>query len=308
MITVSDFYKKIFGQKVYKISLDAGCTCPTRDGSKGKGGCIFCSQSGSGDFVANKNLSITEQVENAKLLVNRKFSRASARGEETQKKYIAYFQNFTNTYGNPQNLLKKYQEALLCKNVLGLAIATRPDCLDDEILSGIAELSQKYFIQLELGFQTSNEKTAQYCRRAFPNSVYEDAVKKITEFSGGKIHIVTHLIFGLPGDSDDDMKNSVKYVCDVNQNKNWGIKITSLYILKNTDLEKDFLQKKFNALSEEKYLELLKTALSILPQNVVIHRLTGDPPKNLLIAPQWTANKREVLNRIQHLFFRNSPD
>lgn len=301
MLTVSDFYKQNFGQKVYKISLDAGCTCPTRDGTKGTGGCIFCSQSGSGDFVADRALGITEQIEKAKLLVNNKFSRAARRGQQVQKKYIAYFQNYTNTYGNAEELLKKYREALNAKDIVGLAIATRPDCLNAQILNGIAEIAEKNYVQIELGLQTINEKTAEYCRRGFKNSVYEQAVKQLKNCG---VHVVTHLIFGLPGDSKENMLDSVKYVCRIcqeNLKDYFGIKITSLYVLEQTDLAADYRAKKFNTLEEDEYLELVSKAVKLIPENCVVHRLTGDPPKKLLIAPEWTANKREVMNRIRAL-------
>jgi len=301
MQTVSDYYKKLFGSKVYKISLDLGCTCPTRDGTIGTGGCIFCNQNGSGDFVSNRRDSITDQIEQAKLLVNKKFSRAVAHGEEVEKKYIAYFQNFTNTYGDTENLVKKYKEALNAPNVVGLALGTRPDCLKEDMIRALGALSENHYVQIELGLQTINEKTADYCRRGFSNEVYIEAVKKLRAISNNRIHIVTHLIFGLPGDTENDMIEGVKFVSMQSRDVDFGIKITCLYILKGTDLADIYINKKIKLFEEDEYLELLKKAISVFPKNIVIHRLTGDPPKKMLIAPQWTTNKRKIMNKIQRI-------
>lgn len=292
-MTVSAFYKSIFGKKVYKISLDAGCTCPNRDGTIGTGGCIFCSNSGSGDFVPSKNLSISKQIEEAKKLVEKKMKNQS----ENQNEYIAYFQNFTNTYGNISKLSAKWNEALLCPQIVGLALGTRPDCLSDEVLQVLAQLADKAFLQVELGFQTSNEISSKYIRRGFSNKIYFDAVKKIKN-ANPKIHIVTHVIFGLPSETEVDMLKTVK---DVVNAKSDGIKITSLYILKNTDLATDYFSKKFEPIKMDEYFNLIEKALQIIPKNMVIHRLTGDPPKSLLIEPTWTTDKKRTLNIVNNL-------
>lgn len=292
-MTVSAFYKSIFGNKVYKISLDAGCTCPNRDGTIGTGGCIFCSNSGSGDFVPSKNLSIAKQIEEAKKLVENKMKNQS----ENQNEYIAYFQNFTNTYGNISILSEKWNEALSCSQIVGLALGTRPDCLGDEVLQVLSKLANKTFLQIELGFQTSNETSSKYIRRGFSNNVYFDAVKKLKN-ANPKIHIVTHVIFGLPGETEVDMLKTVK---DVVNAKSDGIKITSLYILKNTDLATDYFSKKFEPIEMDEYFNLIEKALKIIPENMVIHRLTGDPPKNLLIEPTWTTDKKRTLNMVNNL-------
>ena len=289
--TLSTFYQSIFGCKTYKISLDAACTCPNRDGSKGTGGCIFCSQQGSGDFVAGRNLTITEQIEQGKKLVE---SKLRGRSGERQGKYIAYFQSFTSTYGDADLLLEKYREALTCEGVAGLAVATRPDCLGNEILRGLAEISRLHFVQIELGLQTSNEKTGQLINRCYTNQDYIDAVHRIRE-AAPSIHIVTHLIFGLPGESEEDMLNSVKFVVD-NNVKEWGIKITSLYVLKNTQLATLYESNEYQPLTKEEYFDLLQKALPLLPEACVVHRLTGDPPKSQLLAPAWTTDKKRVLN------------
>ena len=292
-MTVSAFYKSIFGKKVYKISLDAGCTCPNRDGTIGTGGCIFCSNSGSGDFVPSKNLSITKQIEEAKKLVENKMKNQS----ENQNEYIAYFQNFTNTYGNISKLSAKWNEALSCSQIVGLALGTRPDCLSDEVLQVLAQLSDKAFLQVELGFQTSNEISSKYIRRGFSNKIYFDAVKKIKN-ANPKIHIVTHVIFGLPGETEVDMLQTVK---DVVNAKSDGIKITSLYILKDTDLATDYFNNKFEPIKMDEYFNLIEKALQIIPKNMVIHRLTGDPPKSLLIEPTWTTDKKRTLNIVNNI-------
>ncbi len=307
MQTLSAFYESIFGCKTYKISLDAGCTCPNRDGTKGRGGCIFCSQQGSGDFVAGRKLSISEQIEQGKKLVENK---VRGRSGERQGKYIAYFQSFTSTYGDAGTLLEKYREALACEGVTGLAVATRPDCLGEDILRGLGDISKEHFVQVELGLQTSNEKTGQLINRCYTNSDYITAVRRIRE-TGPDIHIVTHLIFGLPGESEEDMLTSVKFVLKNNVSLSdtsdmslsgltrqsvFGLKITSLYVLHNTRLAAMYESGDYQPLTKEAYFALLQKALPLLPQNCVVHRLTGDPPKSQLLAPTWTTDKKRVLN------------
>lgn len=286
--SVGEFYKEKFGSKVYKIAIDAGCTCPTRDGTKGNKGCIFCSANGSGDFVPSKKLSISEQIKQAKEIIQKKVKK--------EIKYIAYFQNFTNTYGDEKLLVQKYNEAINCENVCGISIATRPDCISSSILKEIAALCKKTFVTIELGFQTSKEESANYIRRGFSNQEYLEAVKRIHQ-ADSRIHVVTHLIFGLPGENHDDMMNSVKLCLNA---KTDGIKFTVLYVLKGTDLEKDYQAGKFDILEMDEYFALLKSALELIPPKIVIHRLTGDGPKKLLIAPIWTANKKNVLNAINN--------
>ena len=286
--SVGEFYKEKFGSKVYKIAIDAGCTCPTRDGTKGNKGCIFCSANGSGDFVPSKKLSISEQIKQAKEIIQKKVKK--------EIKYIAYFQNFTNTYGDEKLLVKKYNEAINCENVCGISIATRPDCISSSILKEIAALCKKTFVTIELGFQTSKEESADYIRRGFSNQEYLEAVKRIHQ-ADSRIHVVTHLIFGLPGENHEDMMNSVKFCLNA---KTDGIKFTVLYVLKGTDLEKDYQAGKFDVLEMDEYFAMLKSALELIPPKIVIHRLTGDGPKKLLIAPMWTANKKNVLNAINN--------
>ena len=299
---VSDFYKNIFGCKVYKISLDAGCTCPTRDGTKGSRGCIFCSASGSGDFAATRGKPVSEQIEEAKKLVEKKI--AGRKGETgSGGKYIAYFQNFTNTYGDPERLAALYNEAAACPDMAGISIGTRPDCLNDKILSEISKLCDAAFhkapflISIELGLQTVNEKSAEFIRRGFPLEEYFNAIRKIRK-ADSRIHIVTHVIFGLPGETEKDMMDTVRIVCETAD----GIKISCLHVLKDTDLADLYEKGQVKTLGEEDYYNLIEKALEIIPKDFVIHRLTGDGAKSILIAPMWTANKRKVHNELSRRF------
>ena len=320
---VSDFYKNFFGCKVYKISLDAGCTCPTRDGTKGSRGCIFCSASGSGDFAATRGKPVSEQIKEAKKLVEKKI--AGRKGEtDSGGKYIAYFQNFTNTYGDPERLAALYNEASACPDMAGISIGTRPDCLNDKILSEISKLCDRtpsggdhsslagynalaghdaafhkapFLVSIELGLQTVNEKSAEFIRRGFPLEEYFNAIRKIRK-ADSRIHIVTHVIFGLPGETEKDMMDTVRTVCETAD----GIKISCLHVLKNTDLADLYEKGQVKTLGEEEYYNLIEKALEIIPKDFVIHRLTGDGAKSILIAPMWTANKRKVHNELSRRF------
>ena len=299
--SVSEYYKKIFGRKIYKITLDAGCTCPNRDGTKAVGGCIFCSAAGSGDFAAERNFSISEQIEKAKKLVANKIKNI----DESKSNYIAYFQNFTNTYGDENSLIKKYREALENPQISGIAIGTRPDCVGQSILEKIHDLTKEQFMDgntvgrkyfsIELGLQTSNEKSAGYIRRHYSNEDYIDAVKRIKEINPD-IHIVTHIIFGLPGEDENVMLETVRFALKTGTD---GLKLQVLNVLKGTALAKDYEEGKFKVLEMDEYFSILKKALSIIPSDIVMHRLTGDGAKNILIEPQWIANKRKVMNDLK---------
>lgn len=319
-LSVNEYYKKLFGRKIYKITLDAGCTCPNRDGTKGTGGCIFCSATGSGDFTASRILSITEQIEEAKKLVQKKIKKLETKNQTEitgntnstctarTAQYIAYFQNFTNTYGDELKLISKYEEALSHPEIVGIAIATRPDCVNDTILEKINLLTKKKFPQIkddeliskekyfsiEFGFQTSNEKTAEYINRCYKNEEYFDAIRRVKKINND-IHIVTHVIFGLPGETEDEMMNTIQTAIDAGTD---GIKIQVLNVLKETRLEKEYYENKFHILTMEEYFSLIVKALKKIPSEIVIHRLTGDGPKNLLIEPKWIANKKRVLNEL----------
>lgn len=280
--TLNNYLKERFGEKVYKIALNGGFTCPNRDGSIDTRGCIFCSKGGSGDFAESPDLTITEQIENGKKRLEKKIKNG---------KYIAYFQAFTNTYAPVERLRKIYEEAINHPDIVALSIGTRPDCLGDDVLALLDELNKIKPIFVELGLQTINEDTARYIRRGYTLEVYDKAVADLHKIG---INVVTHIILGLPNESKQDMLNSVKYACKVTD----GIKLQLLHILKGTDLAKDYKQGKFEVLTLEQYTEIIKECVQIIPENVVIHRLTGDGAKKDLIAPLWSADKKTVLNTI----------
>lgn len=280
------YLRDTFGDKVYKISINAGFTCPNRDGTLGKRGCIFCSEGGSGDFAESSSLSITQQIENGKKRVESKIKSG---------KYIAYFQAFTNTYAPTDVLREKFLEAINHKDIVALSIATRPDCLPDDVIALLDELNKIKPVFVELGLQTIHEKSAEYIRRGYPLSVYDNAVKKLKSIG---VNIVTHIIIGLPNETKDDMLKTVKYVCDKGTN---GIKLQLLHVLKNTDLANDYESGNFDTLEMEEYLDIIKSCVEIIPDNIVIHRLTGDGAKKDLIAPLWSADKKKVLNAINKL-------
>lgn len=289
----SSYFKSVFDKKVYKISLSSGATCPNRDGKKGYGGCIFCSNTGSGEFTFHEN-PIEEQIEKAKLIVDKKLSKNS------NKKYIAYFQNFSNTYLSVEKLKALFSKTLEDEDIIALDIATRPDCLSDEILSLLKELSTKTRLIIELGLQTSNENTVAFINRCYMNEEYETAVKKLHEIKD--IHIITHIILGLPNESEEDMLKSVKYAV---KNGTDGIKLTCLYILKNTPISSLYHKGELKVLEMDEYFSLLFKALMIIPETIIIHRLTGDGDKKSLVAPKWTENKKFVLNSLKKYLFDN---
>ena len=280
--TLNSYLKEKFGCKVYKISLDCGFTCPNRDGTLGYGGCIFCSEGGSGDFAESRTLGVTEQIESGKEKVKNKIKSG---------KYIAYFQAFTNTYADVNTLEKIFSEAINHPDIVALSIATRPDCLEQKKVELLSRLNKIKPIFVELGLQTVNEKTAKYIRRGYTLDVYDDTVERLHEQG---INVVTHIIIGLPYETKEDMLSSVKYVCNVTD----GIKLQLLHILKGTDLAKDYFEHKFKVLSLEEYTDIIAECVKIIPENVVIHRLTGDGAKKDLIAPLWSADKKKVLNTI----------
>lgn len=282
----NQYLRDKFGCKVYKISINGGFSCPNRDGTIDTRGCIFCSAGGSGDFAESPSLSITQQIENGKKRVEKKIKSG---------KYIAYFQAFTNTYGPIDVLREKYFEAVNHPDIVMLSIATRPDCLSSEVLSLLKEINKIKPVMVELGLQTIHEKTAKYIRRGYSLNVYDEAVRNLKNIG---INIVVHLIIGLPFESKEDILESVKYVCDSGID---GIKLQLLHILKGTDLEKDYQNGLFSALSMEEYLDIIKSCVEIIPKNIVIHRLTGDGAKMDLIAPLWSADKKKVLNAINKL-------
>lgn len=282
-LSFNKYLKDKFGQKVYKISLDGGFTCPNRDGKTGTRGCIFCSKGGSGDFAESREMSITEQIENGKKKVEKKIKSG---------KYIAYFQAFTNTYAPVEMLRQKYEEAINHPDIVALSIATRPDCLGDDVLRLLDEMNKIKPVFVELGLQTIHQKSAKYIRRGYDLSVYDKAVRDLKKIG---VNVVVHVILGLPNESENDMLETVKYVCESGAN---GIKLQLLHVIDGTDLAKDYEKGLFKTLEFDEYVNLIVKCVKIIPKDIVIHRLTGDGAKKDLIAPLWSADKKRVLNAI----------
>ncbi|MCH5315264.1 MAG: TIGR01212 family radical SAM protein [Eubacterium sp.] len=281
--SLNNYLRDRFGDKVYKISLNAGFTCPNRDGKIDTRGCIFCSKGGSGDFAESALLSIDEQIELGKKKVESKIRSG---------KYIAYFQAFTNTYAPVESLREKFMQAIVRDEIVALSIATRPDCLGDDIITLLDELNRIKPIFVELGLQTIHEKTAEYIRRGYTLDTYDDAVKRLKAIG---INVVVHIILGLPNESKNDMLESVKYVCESGID---GIKLQLLHILKGTDIADEYFSGKVKMLELDEYIDIVASCVDIIPENIVIHRLTGDGAKKDLIAPLWSADKKNVLNKI----------
>lgn len=287
MILLNDHLKKEYGCKVYKLSLQIDVTCPVRDGSIDTRGCIFCSEGGSGEFASCRSQSISDQISEAKERV------AAKAGEDA--KYIAYFQSFTNTYGDISYLEKKYREAMEPDDIVAISIGTRPDCISDEMYELLGKLNRIKPVWIELGLQTIHSETAKYIRRGYELSVYDECVRRLREKD---ITVIVHVILGLPGETTGDMRETVRYVCSSGVQ---GIKLQLLHVLKGTDLYEDYLNGKVPVMTMEEYLDLLKELLPLIPDDVIIHRLTGDGPKRLLVAPLWTADKKKVINAISKI-------
>lgn len=281
--TLNNELKKEFGGKVMKLSLDGGFTCPNRDGTIGSKGCIFCSEEGSGEFAGSRFVSIKEQVEQQKELLSRKWK---------ADKYIVYFQNFTNTYESIDRLKELYYEAINIEGVVGLAIATRPDCLDEDVLDLLSELNKKTYLWVELGLQTIHEKSSNFIRRGYPLPIYDEAIENLNLRN---IKTVTHIIIGLPNETNEDILNTVQYVASTNT---WGVKLHSLYIQRDTDLYDYYINNPFTIRSREEYINIVINSLELLPKNMIIHRLTGDGKRELLHEPKWSLDKLKVLTDI----------
>ena len=286
--SLNEYLKKTFGEKVYKISLDGGMTCPNRDGALGTDGCIFCSGGGSGEFSADRRLSIAEQLEQAKRRISQKTD---------CRRFIAYFQPFTNTYAEVSYLRRIFYEAIMPEEIAALSIATRPDCLGGGVLGLLSELNKIKPVWVELGLQTIHPQTAGYIRRGYPLETYDEAVVNLRKIG---VSVITHVILGLPGETKEMMLETVRYA----GGRSDGIKLQLLHVLRGTDLLRDYEQGRFEVLSLERYLDILCEAIEVLPGNVVIHRLTGDGDKKLLVAPMWSADKKRVLNEMNREFRR----
>ena len=284
--TLNQHYRETFGCKVYKLSLDAGLTCPNRDGTLGVGGCVFCSGAGSGEFAEGGCGDIRTQMERAKTRVADKVR---------DGKFIAYFQSFTNTYAPVETLRKLYFDAIEGRDILGLAIGTRPDCLSDEVIDLLAEVNRVKPVSVELGLQTIHLGSVRYIRRGYENEVYFDAVKRL---KAANIDVVTHIILGLPGETSQMATQTTRAAVEAGTD---GVKFHLLHVLQGTDLAKDYLAGKFACLTLEEYGLWLKSCIDILPEHIVVHRITGDGAKKDLIAPLWSGDKKRVLNYLNRV-------
>ena len=281
--SANEYYKSRFGGKVYKISLNAGTSCPNRDGKLSTDGCIFCSESGSGDFSPESTLSVDEQIETAVLRVRDKF---------WENRFIAYFQSFTNTYAPVEYLERIFTQALNNNKIVALSIATRPDCLGDDIMSLLKKLDSVKPVFVELGLQTVHKSTADFINRCYELSVFDEAVQKL---KAADINVIVHVILGLPFENEEMMYQTVSYVGKSGAD---GIKLQLLHVLKNTRLADIYQSGAFEVLTLEKYTDVVCNCVELIPRHMVIHRLTGDGAKRLLIAPKWSGNKKLVLNTI----------
>lgn len=277
------YLRNKFGEKVYKISLDGGFTCPNRDGKAGKGGCTFCSARGSGDYAGSRILSISQQFDDRKEMMEKKWKNG---------KCIAYFQAYTNTYAPVDVLREKYEEALKQENVIAISIATRPDCIDDVVLDFLDELNKKTYLMVELGLQTINDETARNFNRGYDFVVFDETLKKLKERN---IDVVVHTIFGLPGETKEDMLKTIDYVAHTGAQ---GIKFHLLHLMEGTKMVEQYESGELKLLSKEDYIDLICKGVAMLPEEMVVHRLTGDAPRDLLIGPMWSLKKWEVLNDI----------
>ena len=275
--------KEEFGEKIYKVSLDGGFTCPNRDGKVGRKGCIFCSDSGSGEFAGNRRKSITEQIEDQLKLISKKFP---------EGRVIAYFQNFTNTYGEVEYLESIYREALSHPRVAGLAIATRPDALPKDVMELLNKLNKEHFIWVELGLQTMHDSTAEFINRGYNLEVFDTSARTLIKEG---IRVVVHLIAGLPHESREDILGTVNYI---NNLKVWGVKIHLLHVIRDTALHRLYMTEGFSLMEEQDYIDLVADIIGRLTPEIVIHRLTGDGSRDTLVGPLWSLNKRRVLNTI----------
>lgn len=285
--SANDYYKEIFGEKIIKLAIDGGFTCPNRDGTLSNKGCIFCSGKGSGDFAGSRSLSIKEQYSQMREKMSEKWSKG---------KYMMYFQAYTNTYAPVDKLRQLYNEAIACDDVVALSIATRPDCINNDILLLLEELSKKVYICVELGLQTSKEESINIINRCYENIVYKQAIENLNKIG---IDTVTHIILGLPGENYEDMLNSVKYAVNCGTK---GLKLQLLHIIKGTALYDLYNEKPFNIFNLEDYVDTVVNIIESIPQNIVIHRITGDANKAELFEPWWSLNKRKVLNSISKEF------
>ncbi|MBO4289464.1 MAG: TIGR01212 family radical SAM protein [Lachnospiraceae bacterium] len=290
MRRLSDVLKAEYGEKIYRLALSSGCTCPNRDGTVGTGGCTFCSEGGSGDFAA-KPAPVAEQIEEAKRRI---------RGKTDAKRFIAYYQSFTNTYGDPDRLRALYMETVRRPEVAVLALGTRPDCLGPEMMDLLTELDRIKPVWVELGLQTVHGSTARAINRCYSLPVFEEAYARLKEAG---LTVIVHVIFGLPGETKEDMLDTVRYLAGLKPVLD-GVKLQMLHVLKGTELGRQYEREPFPLLSLEEYAELIAESVGILPEQTVLHRMTGDGPKRILLAPDWTKDKKHVLNTLNRAIAR----
>ena len=274
----SNWLKDKFGERVLKICVDGGFTCPNRDGKCGVGGCIFCSEKGSGEHI--KNLNITEQV----------LSHLNSYRGKRANKFIVYFQNFSNTYDSVENLKIKYDQALVSDKIVALSVATRPDCINEEIVKLLSSYAKKYYVYVELGLQTVNEEVAQFCNRGYSNQQFTQSVELLNKYN---IPVVVHIMVGLPNEKQDDIAKIVNFI---NNHNIQGVKIHSTYVVKNTKLHNLYLEGKYEPLKFEDYIKNVIYIITHLKKDIVIHRISGDAPKDILVVPEWNMHKKRILN------------
>ena len=294
MRMLSEVLREQYGEKVYKLSLSSGCTCPNRDGTLGTGGCAFCSAGGSGDFAA-AFAPIDAQLADAKARIRRKTD---------ARKFIAYFQSFTNTYGDKARLEALYRAAMAHEEIVALSLGTRPDCLGENVMAMLVRLNNVKPVWIELGLQTVHDETAERMHRGYPTAVFADACRRLKEAG---LTVIVHVIFGLPGESREQMLDTVRYLAALSPPPD-GVKLQMLHVLKGTALGDRYEQTPFPLLNLEEYAALIADSVAILPETTVIHRLTGDAPGPLLLAPEWTRNKKRVLNTIRRTLHARFPD
>ncbi len=294
ILTLSDYLKQQYGQKIYKISLSSGCTCPNRDGTLGTGGCTFCSAGGSGEFsqsVADEQ-AIDREIEQAIRMVGAKLPKGQSSEDQ---KFIAYFQSFTNTYGDVERLTRLYRKVISRPDVVALSLGTRPDCIGETQLCMLSELNRIKPVWVELGLQTMHNATAERIHRGYPTEVFKTCYDRLKSMG---LTVIVHVILGLPGESREDMLDTIRYLANLQPPLD-GIKLQMLNILEDSALGEEYKQKPFAQMSMEEYCNLVVQCLQILPENVVIHRMTGDGPRKLLLSPRWVTDKKRVLNMLR---------